>query len=378
MKSLYLKVNRRNVFSFLYVGLCWVFPLGLLSLTVGPNRWMADYASKNEWSEAAQSTAQKGVIVLFLLVVLIVTTKTTQYLTSTFSPLTAVKKAIWGILSIGFIASLYIFSFQPEILTTINTSTSVDKSATAEYHFGPYPDEEKLIQLKNEGYDGVISLLHELVVPAEPILMNKEQINAKRADIPLISIPMLPWVSKNDSTVVVIRKMAHDLKGKYYVHCYLGKDRANVFKNIIRKETGHTVKGIANSERKIESQAAFERGPIFKLENDVFFTPCPTDEELLAFILNGQINSVVCLLNPKDKGDAKILETEKQAMEQYNQFFVNHPIDRKMTDAAIIEKIKIIKTYKKPIVIHAFFSDNTSAIRFRNLYQKGNQKSIKK
>ncbi|MFM2229544.1 MAG: hypothetical protein RL607_802 [Bacteroidota bacterium] len=378
MKSLYLKVNRRNVLSFLYLGLCWVFPLGLLSLTVGPNRWMADYAAKHQWSEDEQSMAQKVVIVLFLIVVLFLTTKTTQYLTSTYSPLTLFKKAIWGMLSLGFIVSLYIFSFQPEILTTINTSTSVDKSATAEYHFGPYPDEEKLRQLKHEGYDGVISLLNELVVPAEPILMNKEKINAKSANIKLISIPMLPWVSKNDSTVIMIRKMAHKLKGKYYVHCYLGKDRANAFKNIIRKETGHTVKGIANSERKIDSQTAFERGPIFKLEAGVYFTPCPTDEELLTFILNGQINSVVCLLNPDEKGDAKLIEFEKQAMEKYNQFFVNHPVTHKMTDAAIIEKIKTIKTYKKPIVIHAFFSDNTSALHFRKLYLKESQKTIKK
>ena len=94
MKSLYLKVNRRNILTFLYLGLCWVFPLGLLSLTVGPNRWMADWASAHNWSEEAQSGAQKGVIVLFLLVVLYLTTKTTQYLTSTYSPLTPFKKAI--------------------------------------------------------------------------------------------------------------------------------------------------------------------------------------------------------------------------------------------------------------------------------------------
>lgn len=370
MKSLYLKVNRRNIITWAYVGLCWVFPLGLLSLTVGPNRWMADWAHANNWSEDAQRLAQKGVIVLFLGVVLYLTTKTTQYLTSTYSPLTPLKKSVWVILSCAFVVAVYIFSFQPEILTTINTTTSVDKSDTAEYHFGPYPDENKLKQLKREGYDGVISLLHELVVPAEPILMNKEEINAKNAGIQLIAIPMLPWVSKNDSTVTVIRKMAHQLKGKYYVHCYLGKDRANVFKTIIRKETGHKVTGIANSERRLDSKKSFERGPIFKLEKEVFLTPCPTDEELLSYILNGQVNSVVSLLNPADKGDAKILETEKLAMERYNQFYVNHTVDRNTSDATILKTIKMIKTYQKPIVIHAFFSDNSTAIRFRELYLK--------
>lgn len=370
MKSLYLKVNRRNILTFLYLGLCWVFPLGLLSLTVGPNRWMADWASAHNWSEEAQSGAQKGVIVLFLLVVLYLTTKTTQYLTSTYSPLTPFKKAIWAVLSVAFVVAVYIFSFQPEILTTINTTTSVDKSNSAEYHFGPYPDADKLRELKNEGYDGVISLLHELVVPAEPILMNKEQINAKNAGIQLIAIPMLPWVSKNDSTVTVIRKMAHELKGKYYVHCYLGKDRANVFKNIIRKETGHKVKGVANSERSLDNKKQFERGPIYKLENEVFLTPCPTDEEMLAYLLNGKINSIVSLLNPKDNGDAKILETERLAMERYGQFFVNHPIHRDMSDSEIMKQIKTIKTYRKPMVVHAFFSDNSTANRFRELYQK--------
>ena len=91
---------------------------------------------------------------------------------------------------------------------------------------------------------------------------------------------------------------------------------------------------------------------------------------MLAYILNGKINSVVSLLNPEEEGDAKILETEKTLMTRYNQFYANHPVTKKMTDAAILEKIKVIKTYRKPLVIHAFFSDNSTAKRFKELYSK--------
>lgn len=364
------KITVSNTLTFLYVGLCLVFPMGLLSLTVGPNRWVAYFAAENNWSEELQSTLQKVAIVSFLLVVLWATLKVTKYLDNKFNYNRKVKGILWGLLSVGLITSVYIFSFQPEILTTINGSQSVDKSATAEYHFGPYPDAAKLEQLKAEKYDGVISLLHPLVVPAEPILMDKEKINAAHSNIQLISVPMLPWISKNDSSVVVIRKLARELKGKYYVHCYLGKDRANVFKNLIRKETGHTVKGVAHSERRLELKKKFERGPIIPLEKEVYLTPCPTNEEMLSYFLNGKVNSVVSLLNPDDEGDAKLVETEQLLMQRYNQFFANHPIHRKMTDQEILAKIKIIKTYRKPMVIHAFFSDNSTAKRFRELYTK--------
>lgn len=370
MDNILTKITVSNTLTFLYTGLCLVFPMGLLSLTVGPNRWVAQLATLYKWSDETQSTLQKVAIVFFLVVVLWATIKVTQYLDNKFNYNRKQKRIVWGLLSIGLLCSVYIFSFQPEVLTAINVNNSVDRSETAEYHFGPYPDEAKLAQLKVEKYDGVISLLHPLVVPAEPILMDKEKINTEKSGIKLISVPMLPWISKNDSSVVAIRKMARELKGKYYVHCYLGKDRANVFKNIIRKETGHVVKGVANSERSLELQKKLERGPIFKLENDVFLTPCPTDEEMLAYILNGKINSVVSLLNPEEEGDAKILETEKTLMTRYNQFYANHPVTKKMSDAAILEKIKVIKTYRKPLVIHAFFSDNSTAKRFKELYSK--------
>ncbi|MEN9337442.1 MAG: hypothetical protein RLZZ500_2429 [Bacteroidota bacterium] len=370
MDTILTKITVSNTLTFLFVGLCLVFPMGLLSLTVGPNRWVAQLSELYKWSDTTQSSLQKVAIVIFLILVLWATIKVTQYLDNKFNYNRKQKRIVWGILSVGLLVSVYIFSFQPEVLTAINVTDSVDKSDTAEYHFGPYPDADKLQQLKAENYDGVISLLHPLVVPAEPILMDKEKANAAKAEIKLISVPMLPWISKNDSSVVAIRKMARELKGKYYVHCYLGKDRANVFKNIIRKETGHTVKGVANSERSLELQQKFERGTIYKLENEVYLTPCPTDEEMLAFILNGKVNSVVSLLNPEEEGDAKILGTEKLLMNRYNQFYANHPIHRKMSDEEILQKIKTIKTYRKPMVIHAFFTDNSTAKRFRELYAK--------
>mgnify|MGYP000970954944 CR=1 FL=1 len=59
------------------------------------------------------------------------------------------------------------------------------------------------------------SLMILLVVLTTSTAMAQKE-NAKKIGIKLISIPMLPWIVKNDSSVARIKEIAKTVKGKYY------------------------------------------------------------------------------------------------------------------------------------------------------------------
>ena len=90
-----------------------------------------------------------------------------------------------------------------------------------------------MIQLKREGFT-IVSLLHPAVVPFEPKLISDEKKLAESIGVPLIHVPMLPWVSGNQEALATIRQLAADRTRHFYVHCYLGQDRVRVVRHAIR------------------------------------------------------------------------------------------------------------------------------------------------
>jgi len=368
MKKKLFKLNVKNTVLFLYTGLCLVFPLGLLTLTIGPVRMISDLAENRNWTEQSENLIQKIALVCFLIVILLLTIKLTRYLSNKFNYNTKTKFAILTILGIGLIISVYIFSFKPEMLINTNAISHVNKSADAEFHFGAYPDEEKMKELKAQNYTAVISLLHSLVIPAEPILMEKEAEYAKKTGMKLISIPMLPWIVENDSSVIKIKNIARNFKGKYYVHCYLGKDRANVFRNIIEKENNKIQFKSELGTRNLDTIKSFERGTVFKLKHNAYLTPFPTDEEFFSFILNGKIQTVVSLMDPKNKEEKLKIEKEQKIMKQYNQQFLNVPLTETDSEEKIEETVEQILKLKQPIVIHGYSTNTESIKKFISLY----------
>lgn len=367
MKKKTIKIDIKNTILFLFTGLSLVFPLGLLTLTIGPVRMISDFAEKENWTEANENLIQKIVVVLFFIFVLFLTIKLTRFLVLNKNK--SRNTIILFCLGIGLFVSVYIFSFKPEMLINASGINHVNKSAEAEFHFGAYPDEEKLEELKEDGYIGVISLLHSMVIPAEPILMEKEVINAKKVGIQLISVPMLPWIVENDASVLKIKDIARNFKGKYYVHCYLGKDRANVFRNIIEKENKNLIAQSTLGVKKLNEIKSFERGNIVKLKQNIFLTPYPTDEEFFGFVLNGNTKTVVCILSPKIEEEKERIEKESKIMQQYNQDFINIPLLETDTDETIIKAIESIKKLKEPMIIHSYSSDSELIKRFIKLYQ---------
>ena len=367
MQKKIIKINIKNALLFIYIGLSLVLPLGLLTLTIGPVRMISDLAKNENWNETNENLIQKIVVLLFFIFVLFITIQLTLFLVLNKSKRR--NNIILFCLGIGLFVSFYIFSFKPEMLISVSGINHVNKSAEAEFHFGSYPDEEKMEELKEEGYTGVISLLHRLVIPAEPILMKEEVINAKKVGIKLISVPMLPWIIENDASVLKIKDIARHFKGKYYVHCYLGKDRANVFRNIIEKENKNLIAQSTLPIKQMEEIKNFERGNIIKLKQNVFITPYPTDEEYFGFILNGNIKSVICILSPKIKEEKERIEKESKIMKQYNQDFINIPLLETDTNETISKAIGSINKLQEPMIIHSYSSDSKLIKRFVKLYQ---------
>jgi protein tyrosine phosphatase (PTP) superfamily phosphohydrolase (DUF442 family) len=369
MREKFIKFTIPNTMLFMYTGLSLVFPLGLLTLTVGPVRMVSNIAKERHWTQEHESSIEKIVLVFFFIFIVLLSYGVTHKLARSKNH--QLKMSILGIFGVVLLISVYIFSFKPELLINDDAATSrIDNNGQAEFHFGGYPDEAKMEELKKEHYTAVISLLHSMVIPAEPILMEKEKENAEQAGMKLISIPMLPWIVKNDSSVAKIKEIARTYKGKYYVHCYLGKDRANVFKNIIEKENKNIQSSSELGIRDLKTQKAFERGKIFTLEQEVYYTPYPTDEEFFGFILNGKVATVVNIMDPKVKEEKMRIDLEAKIMKEYNQPFFNLPLTEATTDEQVRGLVLTIQKLKKPLVIHSYFSDSEHAKKFRAAYQK--------
>lgn len=346
------------MFCFLIV----VFPLGFYTLLVGPSKWVIEIALRYSWSEYHEKIAQQIVIVGLVMLSLFLAWLLRKFLLST-KPV-AVRCSSVLVLSTVCVVSIYLFSFRPDVFvllsggSVVNATQSVvsDSGFNIEFVLGAYPDTKELRRLKQAGYTAVVSLLSNMVVPAEPHLIREEQENAEKVGIELIHIPMLPWVSGNNESISKIQELAKTGSGKYFVHCYLGRDRVNVFRKIVRDMGAKSKSLQGDFVRHIDDLRTFERGVYTKLEKNVYLTPFPTDEEFFGYIVNGQIASVVSVLNPKSASDTMWISRERNILLRYGVNYVQLPI----SDVADVKGIRALTDsfpkIKRPVVIHKYSS----------------------
>lgn len=348
---------------YLFVAAAITLPAGLWMLTKGPTRLLANYASQKQWPSNVESNLQKALILVFIILCGVTAYYSTKRLLKIHNART---KQLWIVaLGLALSYSVYVFTLQPELLIAEPGKEDSVKTNTTSFYFGSYPDEPKLQQLKNENYTAVISLLHEMVVPAEPILLQKEKTIAKKVGIKVISIPMLPWIVENDAAISQIKQIAKQGKGKYYVHCYLGRDRASIFKNIIQTENKNAlVNGITHA-KSLKNCAQLERGKVITIQPNVYVTPQPTNEEYFSLFCNGQIQTIVNLLPQQNAEEKTLVVREEKLCAQYNIQFVQVPnatSERKMR--LLVNKILQLP---KPIAIHSFHSDAPEVLLFCKL-----------
>ncbi|HNT97108.1 MAG TPA: hypothetical protein PKK31_02445 [Elusimicrobiales bacterium] len=361
------KPDARTVLTFLWHWVLSGFLLGTLTL-VGPVRWSTDKMRAAGWS----GSAEKAVVLLFI--ALLAAASALLALSLTRKTLAAGSRAArfaLPALSLAmFLGALWAW-MTPGLMTDAAARTAEESYSWSEFVFGPYPEKERLAELKAEGYTAVILLLSMAVVPFEPVLFAREKEAAEEAGIELIHIPMLPWVSSNDHVGEELKRLERRGPGKYYVHCYLGKDRVNVFKNMLTSVMGGAKTTSLDPEniRRLSNKKRFERGMVTPLAEGVYFTPYPTDEEFFAYILNGTVKSVASLLNPGNPEDLPWIEKEKAIAEKYGLKWANHPW-RTLDEAGKAKVLREIKAMEKPLVIHAFLAHTPESVEFIEVYGK--------
>lgn len=353
----------KSIILFLYLWLCIGFPLGLWVLLAGPSKWLTEYARSTDMEMSKENILEKLIIIVYVIVAFLLTLFFNRLIKQSKN-----KTAKWfipGILTLILLTSVYIFSFNPQWLisysggiSTKNIKNQEDKYKHLEFVYGAYPNEEMIKSLKEQGYDGIISLLHEMVIPAEPALMKDENELAKKYGIKLINMPMMPWITKNEKTLQDAKKFIENEKGLYYVHCYLGRDRVNIFKSAAKKFGVKTSSEETTTIRKIEDQPTWTRGDYFKLEEGVYLTPYPTDDEFTMFVLNDYFKTVISLLDNNVAENQLWIAKEKKLLSDYSMNYVHYPLAPTFNQKDLDALKKLINSKEKPILLHGFLTND--------------------
>jgi phytol kinase len=360
-----------NLFRFFWIFGCVGFTLGTGTLQ-GPARWIVSWAREKGWSEDAEGLAVKAVILVLIVVSLVASIWIARFLAATET-----KHLRYGIpilITVFALAEVWLW-MTPTMMQNPETAMPASATQTANFTFGAYPSENRLRELKEDGYTAVVTLLHPAVIPFEPKLLADEKKAAARVGIELIHLPMLPWIGENEDSLTQARKLAHNLEGRYYIHCYLGRDRIRLIQRVIEDELGGGM--IANERidnqtvgRTLESFEKFERGGLFYHEAGVWVTPYPTAEEFVTLMGAGNAATIVSLLDPENPDDARWLELEKQ---QFSS--VGLPVEvrslssRPFDPEAAMELAKELLTMPTPVIVHAFLgADSGRAVKAEGLW----------
>ena len=211
----------------------------------------------------------------------------------------------------------------------------------------------------------MVSLLHPAIVPFEPKLLADERRGAKLAGLEFIHIPMLPWVGQNQDSVERIKTLALNGGGRYYVHCYLGKDRNRLAQRIVESVAPSIHTEALQPGRKIQTRDKFDLGEVIRLDDKVYLTPYPTDEEFAAYILSGNFNRVVSLLDPETPGDSSLIKKEEEILETYGLPLETLPVSKEPYDPyQVMAAAYRVSALPRPVVVHAFRSDSFRAQAF--------------
>jgi hypothetical protein len=230
---------------------------------------------------------------------------------------------------------------------------SYNVTGGAEFLFGAYPDEPKLDSLKKAGVTAIISLQHPgVIIEREGISAERDA--TRRLHLQFIQAPMLPWVSDNEESLEKLRQIARTGKGKYFVHCGLGRDRVNVAKRIIEAEG---IKIAQNSGVKTATGFAdrpdpFERGSLAHLEPGKWLIPYPNKHEMFGFILGGQAGTVISLLDATDPEQAAWNAEMEKLLKEYAIPFVMRPLPQNDV-ARATEIAKEVRAVPQPATVIA-------------------------
>ena len=258
---------------------------------------------------------------------------------------------IYLILGILLLLAAVVFSF---LLTTGSPVIARLQGTVSEpgerYVFGPYPDKLRLQELKAEGFDGVISLLSPLI-PFEKILLEEEIRHGKEVGIPIHSLPMLPWVSENRESIDQAMELAASSDKRYYIHCYLGKHRADLIKRVLmgqKEESKETPEYIYKTK--------LGRGKLsFYQDSRIIMGPYPTEEEFFHLIQRGQFQEIVADFDPEYPRDLTRIKQEEEYCQEMGLKYTVMPIQKQGNKyLGLPELAHYIANLEHKVYVHGF------------------------
>lgn len=130
---------------------------------------------------------------------------------------------------------------------------------TAKVIVGPYPVEADFARLRARGVTRIVSLLNPML-PYERVLIEQEQVAAKKAGIELLNFPMTSIVGYEvgedlERNEAAAANAALTASGKVYLHCYLGIHRARRVADRIAGAEGVTAFQPRGVERSADRRA---------------------------------------------------------------------------------------------------------------------------
>ncbi len=353
-------------FLWLLVG----FALGTETL-MGPVRWTTDWARSHGWTWQREEANVRAIIALFVAGSFLVSLCLARILDRSRRRDVRLGIPLLAMAAAG--ASLF-FWLNPQRFAS-DGADWLENDSGAEFTVGPYPAGDRMAELKHRGFTAVISLLHPAVVPFEPALLAEERAAAEKAGIELIHLPMLPWVSENREMLDRARGLV-GTGGRYYIHCYLGKDRVTLVRQVIEKAggtvagTGTEGEGAPPRVRDLRDLPRFERGPFTELEPDVWLIPLPTDEEYLGFVLSARPRNIVSLLNPDNGDDRSWIEKERRMLEAAGVAFTVEGIGaRPFSPETVLSLARKVRQMERPVMVHGFQTPSVESDAFLQAYR---------
>lgn len=235
----------------------------------------------------------------------------------------------------------------------MNTGTGVIQSSQGQivegerFTFGPYPEKEDLELLHEKGYDGVITLLNP-TLPIEKPLLDQEKSNAEKAGLEVHSLPMLPWVGDNTKSIDRVKELIHQDEKKYYVHCYLGRHRVDVVKQVINEELGDDEYAL-----KFLQPTTLERGNLYYFpDQSIVIGPYPTDEEWFTRVGRGQVEEVVSLLPEGQFENWK--KKEQKTVGEMEMTYTPMPLPANPSLSQIKEVAEYVQSLDHRVFVHDF------------------------
>ena len=321
--------------TFCYVWLTLGFFTGTLVL-LGPVRWTTNVLRSRGFAQRTEDLAIDGIIALYVGASALLAWWLVRRMSSCGA---RVRIGVPSALTVAAAVCLWGWLNPAHLLgaAAVDDNATVTASGGVQFVFGAYPDRDRLVQLKQEGFAGVVSLQHPAVLPFEPIGIADEQKAAREIGLEFVHAPMLPWISDNSQALDVIRHLAATGHGKYYVHCGLGRDRTNVVRHMLEGEGARVASArdaVAPGGMDVEGDTQWERGDIRQVESKIWLIPYPNEHEVFGRLLAGQMAHVTLALDPDDPNQQAWTDTMTNLFTQYGIAFDERPLRRGDTATA--------------------------------------------